>query len=91
MSEILFVNLSIASDDSYTVGPLTLLTSLKSAGIDGDFYDNLIHHSLHLETPSYYEKAYANDIPADELTPGSRKIRQEARARVSNETRVIGF
>ena len=91
MSKILLVNLSIDSDDSYTVGPLTLLTSLKTIGIDGDFYDNLINDNQLMEAPLYYENAYDGNLPIEESSEATRRIFESASARVTAETKVIGF
>lgn len=91
MSQILLVNLSIDSDDSYTVGPLTLLNALRASGIEGDFYDNLINDGLSMEEALYYEQAFHRNLPIENSSESTRKIFEAACSRVTAETQVIGF
>jgi hypothetical protein len=50
VTNFLFINLTPSNDDSYTVGSLSLATSLKALGYDCDFYDNIIHSNVQLDS-----------------------------------------
>lgn len=91
MAQILFVNLSLSTDDSYTVGPLTVLTSLKSKGLDGDFYDNVIHGGHVLERGMFYEDALNRNLPIIQTPESTQRIFTDIEKLITPETKMIGF
>jgi radical SAM superfamily enzyme YgiQ (UPF0313 family) len=91
MSKFLFINLTSTDDDSYTIGPLTLLTSLKSAGYDCDFYDNIIHSNTRLGSALYFEDNLDKDLELHELPANIQHIFSEIAKVITPETKMIGF
>jgi radical SAM superfamily enzyme YgiQ (UPF0313 family) len=91
VSNFLFINLTPSNDDSYTVGPLTLATSLKVLGYDCDFYDNINHSNIHLDSAGFYETSMHATLDFDTLPISTKKILLDIFNQITIDTKMIGF